>query len=107
MPCGRLAGIGGAGGDLADTIVCPSHTQIALILRHAFIPLDNARLANLCGSMDQQLRDIESALEVTITRRNESFSVEGGKAQAQRAVAMLQSVYDRPQQPYEHETFQR
>ena len=106
MPRGRLAGVAGVAGDLADTIGAPSHTQIALILRHAFIPLDNARLANLCGSMDQQLRDIESALEVTITRRNESLSVEGGKAQAERAVALLQSLYDRAQQPFEPETFQ-
>ena len=106
MPRGRLAGVAGVAGDLADTIGAPSHTQIALILRHAFIPLDNARLANLCGSMDQQLRDIESALEVTITRRNESLSVEGGKAQAERAVALLQSLYDRAQQPFEPATFQ-
>ncbi len=106
MPRGRLAGVTRVAGDLADTIGAPSHTPIALILRHAFIPLDNARLANLCGSMDQQLRDIESALEVTITRRNESFSVDGGKAQAERAVALLQSLYDRAQQPFEPETFQ-
>ena len=106
MPRGRLAGVAGVARDLADTIGAPSQTPIALILRHAFIPLDNARLANLCGSMDQQLRDIESALEVTITRRNESFSVDGGKAQAERAVALLQSLYDRAQQPFEPETFQ-
>ena len=43
-----------------------------LILRHAFIPPDNARLAHLCGSMDEHLRRIEAALHVTISRRNES-----------------------------------
>ncbi|TMH28839.1 MAG: PhoH family protein [Betaproteobacteria bacterium] len=77
-----------------------------MILRHAFIPLDNARLAHLCGSMDSHLRDIESALGVTITRRNESFRVEGLKPQAERAVALLQAMYDRARKPIPAETFQ-
>jgi phosphate starvation-inducible PhoH-like protein len=66
-----------------------------VILRHAFIPPDNARLAHLCGSLDEHLRSIEAALDVSISRRNESFRVEGGKRQAERAVALLQSLYDR------------
>ena len=66
-----------------------------MILRHAFIPPDNTRLAHLCGSLDEHLRSIEAALDVSITRRNESFRVEGGKRQAERAVALLQSLYDR------------
>ncbi len=66
-----------------------------MILRHAFIPPDNARLAHLCGSLDEHLRNIEAALDVTIARRNESFRVEGGKRQAERAVVLLQSLYDR------------
>lgn len=66
-----------------------------VILRHAFIPPDNARLAHLCGSLDEHLRSIEAALDVRITRRNESFRVEGGKRQAERAVALLQSLYER------------
>jgi phosphate starvation-inducible PhoH-like protein len=77
-----------------------------LILRHAFIPLDNTRLAHLCGSLDSHLRDIESAFDVTITRRNESFRIEGGKAQAERAVALLQSLYDRAQGPLAADAFQ-
>ena len=77
-----------------------------VILRHAFIPLDNDRLAHLCGSMDEHLRDIEAALEVAISRRNESFRVEGPKPQAERAVALLQSMYDRAKKPIPAETFQ-
>jgi phosphate starvation-inducible PhoH-like protein len=77
-----------------------------VILRHAFIPLDNDRLAHLCGSMDEHLRDIEAALDVAITRRNESFRVEGPKPQAERAVALLQSMYDRAKKPIPAETFQ-
>ncbi len=77
-----------------------------MILRHAFIPVDNSRLAHLCGSMDSHLRDIESAMEVSISRRNESFRIEGAKAQAERAVALLQSLYDRAKSPLEPESFQ-
>jgi len=77
-----------------------------VILRHAFIPLDNDRLAHLCGSMDEHLRDIEAALDVSISRRNESFRVEGSKAQAERAVALLQGMYDRARRPIPPETFQ-
>lgn len=77
-----------------------------MILRHAFIPLDNDRLAHLCGTMDEHLRDIEAALDVNISRRNESFRIEGSKPQAERAVALLQSMYDRAKKPIPAETFQ-
>jgi phosphate starvation-inducible PhoH-like protein len=77
-----------------------------VILRHAFIPSDNARLAHLCGSLDEHLRSIEAALDVSITRRNESFRVEGGKRQAERAVALLQSLYDRARRPIGAEQLQ-
>ena len=50
-----------------------------MILRHAFIPPDNTRLANLAGSLDEHLRTIAAAFEVRIQRRNESFRVEGAK----------------------------
>jgi phosphate starvation-inducible PhoH-like protein len=75
-------------------------------LSHAFIPLDNARLAHLCGALDSHLRSIESALDVHITRRGESFAVEGTKRAAERAVALLQSLYDRARRPISPESFQ-
>ena len=77
-----------------------------MILRHAFIPLDNKRLAHLCGALDGHLRAIESALGVTIARRNESFHVEGVKAAAERAVALLQTLYERSARPIGDEAFQ-
>ena len=76
-----------------------------MILRHAFIPLDNSRLAHLCGALDTHLRSIESALGVTIARRNESFRVEGAKASAERAVAFLQTLYGRAARPIGAEAF--
>ncbi|MGE5115584.1 MAG: PhoH family protein [Betaproteobacteria bacterium] len=77
-----------------------------MILRHAFIPSDNARLSHLCGPLDGHLRSIEAALDVRIARRGESFVVEGGKAAAERAVALLQSLYDRARRPIAPEAFQ-
>jgi phosphate starvation-inducible PhoH-like protein len=76
-----------------------------MVLRHAFIPLDNQRLAHLCGPVDENLRAIESALGVTITRRNESFRIEGARPAAERAVSLLQSLYARAKRPIAAETF--
>ncbi|MDP2143342.1 MAG: PhoH family protein [Gallionella sp.] len=54
-------------------------------------PLDNQRLANLCGPLDENLRQIETALEVAIARRGGHFSVQG--AQAELARGVLQDFY--------------
>jgi phosphate starvation-inducible PhoH-like protein len=70
-----------------------------VILRHAFIPPDNTRLANLAGSFDEHLRTIAAAFDVKIQRRHESFRVEGGKAHAERAVGLLQQLYGRAGRP--------
>jgi phosphate starvation-inducible protein PhoH and related proteins len=78
----------------------------ALILRHAFTPLDNVRLAHLCGALDGHLRAIESALDVVIARRSESFRIEGAKVAAERAVALLQSLYESALRPIHAEALQ-
>ena len=39
-------------------------------------PVDNQRLANLCGVLDENLRQIENALDVSIARRGDSFRLE-------------------------------
>ena len=71
-----------------------------VILRHAFEPPDNARLAHLCGSLDEHLRAVEAALGVKIARRNESFRVEAPtKAAAERALRLLQTLYERARRP--------
>jgi phosphate starvation-inducible PhoH-like protein len=77
-----------------------------VILRHAFIPPDNARLAHLCGSFDEHLRAIEAGLDVKISRRNESFRIEGAKQRAQQAVALLQSLYGKARRPIPAEKLQ-
>ncbi len=70
-----------------------------MILRHAFVPLDNQRLAHLVGPLDENLRAIEAGLGVTIARRQGSFRVDGAKSSAERAVALLQSLYERARRP--------
>jgi phosphate starvation-inducible PhoH-like protein len=65
-----------------------------LILRHAFSPLNNSRLGHLCGPMDEHLRTIESALQVRISHRQEHFRIEGPKAKAERALDVLQALYE-------------
>jgi phosphate starvation-inducible PhoH-like protein len=56
-------------------------------------PLDNARLANLCGAFDENLRQIETALEVAIARRGEHFSVQGDTRKTELARQILQDMY--------------
>ncbi|MGZ5199368.1 MAG: PhoH family protein, partial [Telluria sp.] len=54
-------------------------------------PLDNTRLAHLCGPLDENLRQISAALDVTVFRRGEKFIVSG--ANADRAVELLERFY--------------
>jgi len=56
-------------------------------------PVDNARLARLCGALDANLRQIEAALDVQIARRGARFTVRG--KQASRAAQALEHFYDR------------
>jgi len=55
-------------------------------------PLDNKRLAHLCGPMDENLRQISAALDVTIFRRGEKFIVGGTNAAG--AVEILEHFYE-------------
>ena len=77
-----------------------------MILRHVFEPTDNTRLAHLSGAFDTHLRNIEAALAVRISRRESAFRVEGGKAEAARALALLQALYERAARPIAPETLQ-
>ncbi|MBU6291031.1 MAG: PhoH family protein [Burkholderiaceae bacterium] len=54
-------------------------------------PVDNARLANLCGPVDENLRQIAAALDVTLFRRGEKFIADGDNAE--HAVALLERFY--------------
>ena len=77
-----------------------------MILRHLFSPLNNTRLAHLCGPTDEHLRTIERALEVRIAHRHEQFKVEGPKANVQRGMEMLQALYEQAARPISPATLQ-
>ncbi len=58
---------------------------------------DNARLANLCGPLDENLRQIEQALDVTLSRRNYRISAKGREAAT--AISALEVFYQRAVTP--------
>ncbi|MEO7850865.1 MAG: PhoH family protein, partial [Rubrivivax sp.] len=64
------------------------------------------RLANLCGALDRHLRRIEEAFAVKVSRRNEYFRVEGPRAAAEGAMALLERLYERATQPIDDEALQ-
>ena len=62
-------------------------------LEFSFTPVDNHRLASLCGAMDANIRQIEAALDVAIARRGEKFSVTGVRAKIELAAKILNRFY--------------
>jgi phosphate starvation-inducible PhoH-like protein len=62
-------------------------------------PVDNRALANLCGSLDANLRQIEAALDVTIARRGATFMLHGARSGVEQAAAALHRFYAQAQEP--------
>jgi phosphate starvation-inducible PhoH-like protein len=54
---------------------------------------DNRRLANLCGAVDENLRQIEAAYDVRIARRADTFAVEGSAARVRLAAQALEHFH--------------
>jgi phosphate starvation-inducible protein PhoH and related proteins len=77
-----------------------------LIRRHTFEEPDNRRLAHLCGALDEHLRAIESALHVTLARRDGSFRIEGARDAVERTVQLLDGLYAKAQAPIGEQAFQ-
>ena len=75
----------------AKTAAKPKPRAIELLLS----PVNNNQLANLCGVLDENLRQIETAFDVSIARRGERFTVRGEKDQTARASEALQMFYAR------------
>ena len=55
-------------------------------------PADNARLANLCGPLDENLRLLEVRLDVEIRRRGDNFRITGERAGS--AEETLRTLFD-------------
>ena len=57
-------------------------------------PVDNLRLANLCGPLDKHLHQLEEGLNVEINHRGNAFSVNGDVRAANVVVEVLKELYD-------------
>jgi phosphate starvation-inducible PhoH-like protein len=71
-----------------------------------FTPEDNARLANLCGALDENLKQIEDALDVGIARRGGNFRLSGEVQNMRLASQLLQDFYARAKKPISLEDVQ-
>ena len=72
----------------------------------SFTPVDNHRLANLCGALDENLRQIETALDVGITRRGEHFALTGTVERTRVAAKVLRDFYEKAADPLSLDTIQ-
>ncbi len=56
-------------------------------------PLDNERLANLCGQLDDHIRQIEQRLAVQVSNRAGQFRISGTREATRQATEVLESLY--------------
>lgn len=69
-------------------------------------PEDNIRLANLCGALDENIKQIETALEVSINRRGSAFNITGKLDHTRLAAQLIENFYIRAKKPVELEDIQ-
>ena len=69
-------------------------------------PEDNVRLANLCGALDENIKQIETALEVNINRRGGTFNISGKLDNTRMAAQLIENFYVRAKKPLELEDVQ-
>ncbi len=56
-------------------------------------PQDNKRLANLCGLLDENIRQIESYMNVKISNRGNAFTIKGSKSNVPMTSALIEKLY--------------
>ena len=69
-------------------------------------PEDNARLNNLCGALDENIKQIETALEVNINRRGSTFNISGKLDNTRLAAQLIENFYVHAKKPLELEDIQ-
>ena len=62
-------------------------------LNFELTPIDNSRLANLCGQFNEHLRQLEKFFHVVISCRSNQFQIEGASANRQRAKQVIKKMY--------------
>jgi phosphate starvation-inducible PhoH-like protein len=68
-------------------------TSLSILLE----PADNQRLANLCGILDENLRQIATAYDVQLARRGDRIRINGGNAR--QAATALRHFYEKSAEP--------
>lgn len=71
-----------------------------------FTPVDNARLTNLCGVLEENLQQIAVALNVRINRRGEHFHIDGEINAMRQAKHLLEQFYRQANMPISLEAIQ-
>ena len=69
-------------------------------------PEDNARLNNLCGALDENIKQIETVLDVNINRRGSTFNISGKLDNTRLAAQLIENFYVRAKKPLELEDIQ-
>jgi phosphate starvation-inducible protein PhoH and related proteins len=72
----------------------------------AFIPVDNVRLANMCGALDINLKEIGQELNIKIIRRGETFTLSGDSANIKIGADALALLYKSSRRPLDTEDLQ-
>jgi phosphate starvation-inducible PhoH-like protein len=71
----------------------PALHQVELVLS----PIDNQRLANLCGPLDEHLRQVEKRMGVEIENRGNNFRVSGTAESIIITEQLIRDLYDSTQ----------
>jgi len=68
--------------------------KIVKALDFELVPIDNSRLANLCGQFNEHLHQLESHFDVGIACRSNHFQIEGRDENQRAAMAAIKNLYD-------------
>ena len=67
---------------------------------------DNLKLSNLCGPLDENLKQISSGLEIKISRKGSNFLLNGDKNNTALGCQLIESFYNRSSKPISPEDIQ-
>ena len=67
---------------------------------------DNFKLSNLCGPLDENLKQISTGLEIDISRRGSSFVLNGDKKNTGLGCQLIEEFYNKSSKPINPEDIQ-
>ena len=60
---------------------------------------DNKKLANLCGVLDENLKQIANGFDITLKRSGSKFSMDGDKKSIEQATKLIEKFYQKANKP--------